>query len=150
MTLMQENKNSSAWSLAKVLGWVMDHVFKLWTACVLTILALSLIPPGEWDDIGNSWVWNYGHIVGYVALTALTVLLARSRTSMTWRLRFALYGAIIALGIAIELVQPYVGRHGDIQDALSDALGVAIGACFELLILRSNETSRIAAWRSLD
>ncbi len=45
-----------------------------------------------------------------------------------WVLPVALFGALI------ELIQPFVGRHGDINDFYADALGSIIGVCLIALI----------------
>ncbi len=37
-------------------------------------------------------------------------------------------------GGAIEIIQPYVGRHDETADVLADLLSVAIGAAFGLLL----------------
>ena len=40
----------------------------------------------------------------------------------------------IVFGALIELIQPFVGRHGDINDFYADALGSIIGVCLIALI----------------
>ena len=36
--------------------------------------------------------------------------------------------AVSAYGAAIEIIQPHVGRHGDIMDALANSVGAVAGA----------------------
>ena len=40
----------------------------------------------------------------------------------------------IVFGALIELIQPFVGRYGDIKDFYADALGSVIGVCLIALI----------------
>ena len=51
------------------------------------------------------------------------------------RLWYAL--GFIAMGVAIEFIQPYTGRDFEIADMLADALGVALGWCAALVGVRS-------------
>lgn len=46
---------------------------------------------------------------------------------------WVLPGAIV-FGALIELIQPFVGRHGDAKDFYADALGSVIGVCLIALI----------------
>ena len=46
---------------------------------------------------------------------------------------WVLPGAIV-FGALIELIQPFVGRYGDINDFYADALGSVIGVCLIALI----------------
>jgi VanZ family protein len=49
----------------------------------------------------------------------------------------ALYAAgFIAMGVAIEFIQPYTGRHFELADMLADALGVALGWGVALTVFR--------------
>jgi VanZ family protein len=51
------------------------------------------------------------------------------------RLWYAL--GFIAMGVAIEFIQPYTGRDFEVADMLADALGVALGWGVALLGVRS-------------
>lgn len=59
------------------------------------------------------------HAIGFYVLT-LTVLGAFPR-----RPCWLLAGAVLLLGAAIELVQPWVGRQGSLEDVLADLAGIA-------------------------
>jgi VanZ family protein len=49
----------------------------------------------------------------------------------------ALYAAgFIAMGIAIEFIQPYTGRNFEVADMLADALGVFLGWGAALVVFR--------------
>lgn len=48
----------------------------------------------------------------------------------------ALYAAgFVAMGIAIEFIQPYTGRNFEVADMLADALGVLIGWALALIVV---------------
>ena len=49
----------------------------------------------------------------------------------------ALYAVgFIAMGIAIEFIQPYTGRHFEVADMVADALGVLLGWGVALAVFR--------------
>jgi uncharacterized membrane protein len=92
------------------------------------VLVLSFLPPDTVDPlhlkIGDSI--DIGHVVAYAVLAA-TTLLSRPRQSLTlWR-GAAVVAAISLLGIAIELLQPIVGRTTSFVDFMENEIGIAGG-----------------------
>ena len=85
-------------------------------------------------------------IYHFIAFTALVfpcaLLFART---LNWVLPAALL-----FGGAIELIQPYVGRGGELADFVADALGVLIGAALGLtlraIVTRRATISAPAVW----
>lgn len=61
------------------------------------------------------------HLLAFATLVAPSAILAPRL--LIWTVPFAL-----VYGGAIELVQPHVGRQGELADWLADLVGVALGA----------------------
>ncbi|WP_300056748.1 VanZ family protein [Sulfitobacter sp.] len=91
----------------------------------LCIGALTLIPLRTPSGVPGT---DKAHHV--LAFAILTVPCAALYPKRLLRVVFAtaFYGGVI------EVIQPYVGRHGETADVLADLLGVAIGAAFGLLL----------------
>lgn len=64
-------------------------------------------------------------------------LYRRTRTRLWYALGF------IAMGIAIEFIQPYTGRQFELADMAADALGVLLGWAVALAALRVGVRARI-------
>lgn len=86
----------------------------------LAILVLTLMPVGHIQGAGT-WSDKTDHLLAFAAL-AFPLSLARPRRAL-----LILAGAA-ALGGAIELIQPHVGRSGEWGDFLADVAGAALGA----------------------
>jgi len=61
------------------------------------------------------------HFLAFAAL-AFPMAIARPRAVILMVLLVSLYGALI------EVIQPHVGRHGDVMDAIANAGGAICGA----------------------
>ena len=97
---------------------------------VAAIVWLSLTPkPPHPLDFG--WSDKLEHCVAYGALMGWFAFLYRRTPA---RLAYAI--GFVAMGIAIEFIQPYTGRDFEVADMLADALGVAAGWGAALLVLR--------------
>ena len=86
----------------------------------LTLLPIDLPPnsvPGS-DKVH--------HLIAFAAFTFPCALIYRR--AVRWILPFALI-----FGVLIELIQPYVGRHGEITDFYADALGALLGLVMGLI-----------------
>ena len=86
----------------------------------LTLLPIDLPPnsvPGS-DKVH--------HLIAFAAFTFPCALIYRR--AVRWVLPFALI-----FGVLIELIQPYVGRHGEITDFYADALGALLGLVMGLI-----------------
>ena len=83
------------------------------------------------------------HFIAFTALVFPCALLF-ART-----LKWVLPAALL-FGGAIELIQPYVGRGGELADFVADALGVFIGAALGLtlraIVTRRATTSAPSVW----
>ena len=64
---------------------------------------------------------------------AFAILTAPCAALYPKRLLRVVFAAAVYGGV-IEVVQPYVGRHGEAADVLADLLGVPIRAAFGLLL----------------
>jgi VanZ family protein len=71
------------------------------------------------------------HLAAYGALMFWFAFLYRRTPA---RAAYAL--GFIAMGIAIEFIQPYTGRDFELADMLADALGVALGWAAALAAFR--------------
>lgn len=91
----------------------------------LCIGALTLIPLSAPSAVPGT---DKAHHV--LAFAILTMPCAALYPKGLFRVVFAaaVYGGLI------EVIQPYVGRHGETADVLADLLGVGIGAAFGLLL----------------
>lgn len=96
-------------------------------ALVVALIWFSLTPKPP--DTGASD--KLSHFLAYGALMFWFVLLyGRTRTR-------ALYAAgFVAMGVAIEFIQPYTGRQFEPADMLANTLGVALGWGAGLLATR--------------
>ncbi len=86
----------------------------------LTLLPIS-VPP----VIGGSDKTH--HLIAFGVLAIPCALLYPR--SLIW-----VAPAILAFGAAIELVQPYVGRHGELADFYADFKGVVLGVSVGLAV----------------
>lgn len=104
-------------------------VFRVLAALALAgVLVLSFLPPETVDplrlSIGDTS--DVAHVVAYAVLAA-TTLLSRPRRSLTLWQGAAVVAAISLLGIAIELLQPLVGRTASVVDFAENEIGIAVG-----------------------
>ena len=99
-------------------------------AAVAVILYLTLAP--NEDVPGSGMIWDKAaHSIAFGLLTVVGLLMSTHR-------RLVVAGAVLGLGIAIEVAQSLMpfGRSGDWRDALGDAVGVAIGLALWALARR--------------
>ena len=106
----------------------------LWLAIgallVLLLLYGSLAPARAMPPLGGSdKFWHAG--------TYFVVMAYFSQLYAPVRARLLIAVALIALGVAIEFIQPYVNRNFDWFDALANSLGVAIALLMSLSPLGS-------------
>jgi VanZ family protein len=106
----------------------------LWLAAVAALLVLSLWPSGSEkhavQDGGDNVIWTLAHIPAYALVAALTVPLAYGWLRESVRALMVSLIFACSLGIALEVVQPLVGRTADVSDVALNLLGafLAIGA----------------------
>ncbi len=93
------------------------------------MIGLSLTPHPE-SFLGRASLYDKaGHFVAYVVLAFFACRSLRQGRPLPAILVVA---GCAALGGAIELLQPFVGRHRDIVDFLIDLAGAAVGAATSL------------------
>ena len=107
---------------------------KLWLliggALVVLLLYGSLAPAKALPPLGGSdKLWHAG---SYFVLMAYF-------SQIYWRVseRLLIAAALIALGVAIEFIQPYVNREFDWFDALANGVGVLVAFLLSLSPLSS-------------
>ena len=100
--------------------WISTLIF------LLLILFGTLTPSDviEIPDIGSDKQY---HVLAFILF--VMPLTFNKLKNIYW----VLPGAIV-FGALIELIQPFVGRYGDIKDFYADALGSVIGVCLIALI----------------
>lgn len=101
---------------------VMASALTLAVAVVIGVGTLTPMP-----DAGIPGSDKTHHIIGFFALS-LPLAYARPRLA-PW----VVLGAI-AYGGAIELIQPHVGRSGEVLDLLADAVGSVAGAAAGVIL----------------
>jgi len=101
------------------------------TLTIATAIAVLLLIPGvdrdlpDWSDHAD----KVYHVILF-AVMALPTAFSAPR-DLRWVLPTAL-----ALGIALEFIQPTVGRTFSVGDMLADAAGLALGAAVGLFLRR--------------
>jgi VanZ family protein len=97
--------------VASVGGWL----------CLLVILIASFLPPSEVESLGSSD--ELGHFLAYAALSVCWI----SAGEVSLRRTIVVFAACVALGAAVEVLQPLFQRHGGWLDAGANAAGALIG-----------------------
>lgn len=100
-----------------------------WLAVVAAIVVASLLPgrdePVPEEGVG---ITSLGHVPAYAALTAMTARLLTAVAVTPWRAAGAAAVASVALGALLEVVQPLVGRDGNLTDLALDGIGAGTAA----------------------
>ncbi len=105
------------------LSWVL-------TALVAAaIIGLTLSPPMALSFHGFLQIDKLYHLAAFAALMLPAALL--DPRSLRW-----VMPAGLALGLAIEILQPNVGREASAFDFLADAIGLALGTALGLALRR--------------
>ena len=115
-------------SLRQLYGYVIRHAGVMYAASGLiacAICILSLTPLEELPDVPGGDKLH--HFIAYGALAFPTALI-RSRYLVILTL------AYLALGGAIELIQPYVNRYGEWFDFMANAMGTMLGTSAGLMV----------------
>lgn len=102
----------------------------LLTALLAVVIAFLTLYPKIHPPGGLSFQDKVYHIIAFAALALPSATLYPR--ALRWSVPFGL-----AFGAAIEIIQPYVGRSGDVPDFLADAAGIAIGVTLGLTFYRS-------------
>lgn len=100
---------------------------------VALVIYLSLAPGQDLPNVQMSDKW--GHIIAYAML-----MIAFGVGAPNWRRCVAGAGAIIVLGVALEGLQSFVpGRDPSLLDAVVNTIGVLVGFCLAVVIVRALE-----------
>ena len=93
----------------------------VFAGAVLGFTVLALLPGDRLPSIFNWWD-KAQHALAFAVLAVLACLGWARVPAWRWCL------ALVAYGVLIELAQAATGgRHGDLADALADAVGVVAG-----------------------
>jgi VanZ family protein len=93
---------------------------------LIAVLVLSFLPSDSADPM-RVFSWNsvdLSHVVAYASLAG-TALLSVPKLTL-WQ-GIGIVSAISLLGLAIEVLQPLVGRTTSVVDFTENEVGVAIG-----------------------
>lgn len=93
--------------------WIFVTAFILTAITILSLTPLETLPPAPGTDKAH-------HFIAYAALMFPTAL----RKPKYW-LAIALF--FICWSGAIELLQPYVNRYGEIEDLVANIIGLVFG-----------------------
>ncbi len=119
-------------------GWLAGNANAIWGLTFLSILVLSLLPGGAPEsDIGFSWIWNFGHLPAYAVFAGVTVLVLSKRVPVDTATRWRAGLAVVSMAVALELLQPLVGRTASLADIGYGALGTVMGMWMQALIAKT-------------
>lgn len=91
----------------------------------ITIAALTLIPLNVPKGVPGTD--KFHHVLAFAALT-LPCAALYPKALLKVMLAAALYGS------AIEIIQPFVGRSGEVADFIADIVGIIFGALLGLIL----------------
>ena len=91
------------------------------------ITVLSLIPLNELPETPGSD--KIHHLVAY-AILAYPTSLRRPKDWQNILIFFAIYGGVI------ELIQPFVNRHGEWVDLIANTMGLMVGCLITILTIQ--------------
>ena len=122
-------------------GWLAGNANAMWRLTFTSILVLSLLPGDTPEsEIGSSWVWNFGHVPAYAVLAGTTLLALSRRGPVDRWVRWRTGMALVSLAVALELLQPLVGRTASAADVGYGALGAVVGMWIQAVIARRLQT----------
>ena len=97
------------------------------TACLALVIGYFTLTPMPNLSLAGSDKAH--HVIAFAALAMPVAVLYRR--ALAWMLPSA-----IAFGGLIEVIQPYVNRHGEWADFIADALGAILGVILGLILRR--------------
>lgn len=116
--------------LALILKWAAQPrvAFTITLGLALVVAIATLTPSDRMPSAPGSDKLH--HFLAFGAL-AFPMAFARPRAFLWIVLGVSAYGGVI------EIIQPHVGRHGDVWDALANATGALLGATVGLVLRRA-------------
>ncbi|MCC3303895.1 VanZ family protein [Sneathiella sp. HT1-7] len=103
----------------------------LWGAGLLTLVILSLLPPGNEPSFSNLVNDKIRHFTAYALLA-----LAACYAGRGWRQRLILSTCTFIVSVLVEFLQPLTGRDFELLDIVANLSGVLAGIAFVALIFR--------------
>ena len=95
--------------------------FALFLAAFLVVVVGSYYSP----DLNTVWTYSHDkikHVAAYFSLTAMGLAACH-------RFHWSKYLVLIifAVGVIIEMTQPFAGRSASVQDLIANFIGIALG-----------------------
>lgn len=103
----------------------------LWGAGLLTLVILSLLPPGNEPSFSNLVNDKIRHFTAYALLA-----LAACYAGRDWRQRLILSTCTFIVSVLVEFLQPLTGRDFELLDIVANLSGVLAGIAFAALVFR--------------
>lgn len=121
----------------------------MYPLCCAAVAVLSLIPNPPEIEIRIALLDKIEHGFAYMALGFLGTLFFERPGAPIRRAAIIALAAGLVFGVAIEFIQPLVGRSCELTDALVDFAGLVIGCAVFLLYSRFRFDSGKRSYRSL-
>ena len=121
--------NASETVLTNATRLMAAHADRLAVAVAMVITVLSFLPRTTATGVPVNDLVN--HFVAYCVLASLALY---RRT--TFKNGMTVFAMVVALGGIIEVIQPYFGRAGELNDFAANGLGALIGAILVLVLRR--------------
>ncbi len=115
--------------MARGLSVLYRYADRLALGCFLAIGYLSLTPLAELPEVPGSD--KFHHLIAYSMLAFLAIVARATSQAVV-----AVLLAVIAYGGLIEIIQPYVNRHGEFSDFLASAAGAVLGGLLAHGVMR--------------
>ena len=103
----------------------------LWGAGLLTLVILSLLPPGNEPSFTNLVNDKIRHFSAYALLS-----LAACYAGRDWRQRLLLCTCTFIVSILVEFLQPFTGREFELLDIVANLSGILAGMGLAFLSFR--------------
>ena len=102
----------------------------LWGGGVITLIVLSLLPPGNEPSFTGLVNDKVRHFTAYACVAHIGC-----HAGQNWYKRGLLCVLTLIVSIAIEFLQPFTGRDFEVLDIVANLSGVAAGASLMALLL---------------
>jgi VanZ family protein len=102
--------------------------------CLVSVTALSLVPRPPRIDIDIAYLDKIEHAIAYIALGFLGHAFFSDQGKPGVAAPFLSVGIGLAVGVAIEFIQPFAGRNFELADMAVDLGGLCVGALSACII----------------
>ena len=89
---------------------------------MLSLVILSLLPPGNEPDFSHLFNDKVRHFTAYALLA-----IAACHAGRDWRQRFILCMLTLMVSILVEFLQPFTGRNFELLDIVANLSGILAG-----------------------